>query len=144
VQQSGAEANLGANSGTVQVVWQSPERERQPVALEPPREMVIVNPAEAIHCVDVRLSTYGLRNPGVVRLEVLTESGQALAKSEIVAREVMDNQFEAFEFREPIRARGQRLRLRLSYLKSSTEPGIMVAWSPSDDSNAFNCRVFGH
>ncbi len=144
VQDNDSQTAIGGLPGTIRVVWQSPVCAWKAIPIEQPRELVISNPADAIHCVDVRLGAYGVRNPGFVRLEILRETGSVLAESEIVAAEAMHDEFQAFELREPVRAKGQRLRLRLSYRKSSSEQGAIFAWSPPEDNNAFDCRVFGH
>jgi hypothetical protein len=128
---------------TGKIVWHSRNSTRGAIPIYEPREMAIDGPVAEIKAVQILLSTYQRTNPGIVRLEVVGDEGRVLASTEVAAATLVDNKFETFVFNTPARTDGQRLHLRLSYVKAAAEEGLVAAWSPDNNANDFNCQVFG-
>ena len=100
-----------------------------------------VDAPATIAAVEVYLSTYAQRNPGILRLEVLDASRRVLGQSEIDAAQVVDNSYATFAFPSIALIAGSRLGLRLTF-----EPGalgsMLAVWEyPPDAAASFVFRV---
>ncbi|MDI4232952.1 hypothetical protein AAFX91_36855 [Bradyrhizobium sp. 31Argb] len=101
----------------------------------------IPTPAHTIRAIDVRLSTYGQINKGLLTLSVLDDNGNVLGKSRLNAALVRDNNYAMFTFEPIIQISGGKTLLQLSY--EPVGQGLIAAWKSSETAQDLDFRAYG-
>ncbi len=98
---------------------------RAPLPLYQPLEATFLCPTDSFTEIEVYLSTYRRKNPGIVTLSVLGPDGTLLGRDSVPGTSLRDNSFQKFDF-APIKSfKDKQLRLRLEF--QPKQPGSMIA-----------------
>ena len=98
-------------------------------------------PARTIRAIDVRLSTYGQINKGLLTLAAVDDYGNVLGKSQLDAALVRDNNYAMFTFDPIIQIGGGKTLLQLSY--EPVGQGLIAAWKSFETAQDLDFRVYG-
>jgi hypothetical protein len=104
-----------------------------PVGMTGSFNSVFVSPADRFSSIEVLIGTYGRKNPGVLELRLLDESGTLIESSEIPSLDLTDNGYCRFTLSKAHELKGRTLRLTLSFRPASAE-SMVAAYVPADAS----------
>lgn len=99
-------------------------------------------PVNTIQAIEIRLSTYGKVNKGILTLVILDENGKFLGQSRLDAALVRDNGYAAFTFDHSLQVGGGKPILQLSY--QPVGDGAIAAWKSSETANDLDIRAYGN
>lgn len=98
-------------------------------------------PPHTIRAIEVRLSTYGQVNKGLLTLAVVDGNENNLGQSQLDATLVRDNGYAMFVFDPIIQLNGGKVVLRLSY--EPVGQGMIAAWRTSESATDLDFRAYG-